>query len=104
MNLTNKQKKRFRAIGHQLRPVVTVASRGLTESVVHEIGRALADHELVKIKFNLGDRNVRDVLLGELIDAVDAVTIQVVGNVALIYRLEESPSPVLSNVLRSGIL
>ena len=104
MNLTNKQKKRFRAIGHQLRPVVTVASKGLTQSVLDEIDRALDDHELVKIKFNIGDRVVRDALLKELIDAVDAATIQTVGSVALIVRLADSPNPVLSNLLRPGML
>ena len=45
--LTPKQKKRFRAIGHTLRPVVTIAEKGLTASVNGEINRALNDHELI---------------------------------------------------------
>ena len=36
--ISQKDKKRFRAIGHHLRPVVTVAGNGLSESVMHEIG------------------------------------------------------------------
>ena len=41
-------KKKFRAIGHHLKPIVTVAGNGLSESVMSEISRALTDHELIK--------------------------------------------------------
>ena len=48
--------KQLRAIGHKLKPVVTVAGNGLSDNVLQEIQRALADHELIKIKVSDGDR------------------------------------------------
>ena len=50
MTTSSADKKYLRSLGHPLKPVVTVAGNGLTESVVTEINRALNDHELIKIK------------------------------------------------------
>ena len=47
---SQQDKKRFRTIGHQLRPVITVGNKGLTEQLMQELERALTDHELIKIK------------------------------------------------------
>ena len=55
MNLSQSQKKQFRSIGHSLHPLVTVATKGLSETVMAEINRALFDHELIKVKFSVGD-------------------------------------------------
>ena len=49
-------KKHLRRLGHKLKPVVIIASRGLTNAVNAEIDRALSDHELIKVKFSAGDR------------------------------------------------
>ena len=43
-------KKHLRRLGHNLKPIVTIANKGLTDSVNAEIERALTDHELIKIK------------------------------------------------------
>ena len=50
MTISSADKKYLRSLGHQLKPVVTVAGNGLTESVVAELDRALSDHELIKVK------------------------------------------------------
>ena len=50
MTLNNADKKRFRAIGHQLKPVITIAEKGLSENIQLELERALNDHELIKLK------------------------------------------------------
>ena len=46
MSASNNDKKKFRTIGHQLKPVVIIAQKGLTENIKEEIDRALTDHEL----------------------------------------------------------
>ena len=51
--------KQLRAIGHKLKPVVTVAGNGLTDAVYAELERALSDHELIKIKLAVGSREAR---------------------------------------------
>ena len=50
MTSSNEDKKHLRRLGHNLKPVVTVAGNGLSENVSAEIARALNDHELIKIK------------------------------------------------------
>ncbi len=100
MSLTATQKKQFRSLGHSLNPVVTVAGNGLTKGVQLEVDRALEDHELIKVKFNVGDREVKKVLINQLCDQVRAEVVQQIGNIALIYRAAEESDPKLSNLLR----
>lgn len=85
MKLTDRQKKYLRALGHRLEPVVMVGQQGLTDGVVAETGRALTDHELIKVRLRLGDRAARDEALDELISRTGAILVQRVGNIALIY-------------------
>jgi RNA-binding protein len=101
MTLSNQQKKQFRAIGHRLRPVVTIAGKGASPSVIKELERAISDHELIKIKLVVGDRTERHSLLAGVNDILGSVTVQQIGNVALIYRASDDQDPTLSNISRS---
>lgn len=98
--LTNPQLKAMRAIAHQLKPVVTVAQNGLSESVSREIDQALERHELIKLKIAVGDREVRQQLSDEICQATGAQRVQSVGNVVVLYRAARKPDPRLSNLLR----
>lgn len=98
------QQKRFRAIGHQLKPIVTIAGNGFSESVVNELNRALNDHELIKVKIHADDRDDRKESVDALLKVTSAELIQRIGNVALIYKPAAKPQPGLSNILRSGVL
>lgn len=100
MTLSNQQKKQFRTIGHSLKPVVTIAAKGTSESVITELERAIRDHELIKIKMVVGDREKRRTTLLEINDLLGSTTIQQIGNMALIYKAAAKPDPLLSNVLR----
>jgi len=92
--------RQLRAIGHRLKPVVTVGSGGLSNAVLAELDRALADHELIKIKLAVGDRDARGHVLDELLSRSGAELIQRVGNTALILRPSPEPDPKKSNLLR----
>ncbi len=100
MSLTPEQKKQYRTIGHNLNPIVTVAGKGLTENIQLEVDRALEDHELIKVKFAVGDREIKKQLIKELCTIVEATVVQEIGNIALIYRPSIDPNPKLSNLLR----
>lgn len=100
MSLNAAKKKHFRTIGHNLKPVVMVADKGLTDGVVEETLRALNDHELIKVKFAIGDREVKQQLMKELVEAVEAEMVQTIGKIALIYKAAAKPNPLLSNLLR----
>ena len=92
--------KQLRAIGHKLKPVVTVAGNGLTDAVYAELERALSDHELIKIKLAVGSRQERAEISREICDRSGAELIQSIGNVALILRRTAQPDPRLSNLIR----
>jgi len=96
--------KRFRAIGHKLKPNVIVAGKGLSESVVSEIKRSLADHELIKIRVNTDDRKDRDETIASIVEQTTSTVIQTIGSVALLYKAAKKPNPKLSNILRSELL
>lgn len=99
MALSNQQKKQFRAIGHGLKPVVTIAGKGISPSVVIELERAINDHELIKIKMVVGDREKRRSTLLEVNEILGSITVQQIGNMALIYKPSDNPDPLLSNVV-----
>jgi RNA-binding protein len=92
--------RQMRAIGHKLHPVVTIAGNGLSDAVRLELERALNDHELIKIKLAVGDRETRDAVLAELIEACGAELVQRIGNTALLLRRSAEPDPRKSNLLR----
>lgn len=100
MSLTPEQKKHFRTLGHNLNPIVMVAGNGLSENIQLEVDRALEDHELIKVKFSVGDRAVKKQMIRELCEIVEAQLVQEIGNIALFYRAAREPNPKLSNLMR----
>lgn len=99
MSLSSESKKRFKALGHNLKPVVTLAGNGLSNTVATELERALEDHELIKIKLAVEDRAERRALIDSVCARCRAELVQIIGKVALIYRPAQKPSPRKSNVL-----
>ncbi|MDG0969031.1 MAG: YhbY family RNA-binding protein [Porticoccaceae bacterium] len=100
MTSSTTDKKHLRRLGHNLKPVVTIASKGLTESVNLEIDRALSDHELIKLKLAVGDRDAKKTMTDEICLSHKAQLIQSIGHVLLIFRASLKPNPKLSNLLR----
>jgi RNA-binding protein len=90
--LTGKQRRHLRGLGHALTPVAHLGKGGITDSFVDALDRALADHELIKIKL-LESASV------DRHDAADAIAArtggevaQVLGNTILLYRArDENP-------------
>lgn len=100
MALDQTRKKQLRAIGHQLKPIVMISERGVSEGVSLELERALEDHELIKVKLGLADPAERREIAAALCDQHRAELVQAVGKVILIYRAAQKPNPKLSNLLR----
>lgn len=96
--ISSDRKKYLRQIGHSLKPVVTVSSNGLSESVLKEIDRALNDHELIKIKLNVSNKKETT---KKLCEKNNAIIIQSIGNVILVIRESIKPNPKLSNLLKN---
>ena len=85
MPLEAAQKKNLRGQAHHLKPVVTVADKGLSESVVAEIERALNDHELIKVKLR-SEREQRKTWILSIATQCKAELVHSIGQVACFYR------------------
>ncbi|MDR9467419.1 YhbY family RNA-binding protein [Marinospirillum sp.] len=103
MSLKGAQKKELRAIGHSLNPVVLVSDDGLSAGVIKEAERALEDHELIKVRFVVGERDERAELIASLAEKLRAEVVQVIGKIGLYYRPARKPNPKLSNILRNSL-
>lgn len=86
MPLNESQRKHLRRLGHDRDPVVLIGQNGLAPGVVAEMDRALGDHELVKVRARVGDRDERDRMLAELARATGSELVQQIGHVGLFYR------------------
>lgn len=96
MKLTNNQKKFLRSKGHSLKPVVMVGQNGLSEAVLLELNLSMKKHELLKIKIRTDNRDEKQTIINEIIQATNATLVQVVGNILLIYYpFDENPKIIL---------
>jgi len=100
MPLSTAQKKQYKAIGHHLRPVLTVVENPPDEGVLAELERALSDHELIKVQLRLEGREARQALALALCQAGRAQAVQMMGKTALLYRKNPKANPSLSNISR----
>lgn len=98
MSLDSQTRKQLKALGHALNPVVTVAGKGLSDGVLEEVRRALHDHELIKVKFAVGDRTVKQQMIAEMCTRCGCELAQQIGHIALVYKKNPQAKLGLSNI------
>jgi len=76
--------KFLRGVSHQIKPVVMVADKGLTENVMNEIEVCLELHELIKIRIRM-DKETRSKFITEILEATGATKIHSIGQVLTIF-------------------
>ncbi|HYJ41532.1 MAG TPA: YhbY family RNA-binding protein [Steroidobacteraceae bacterium] len=86
MELSERQRKYLRGLGHALNPVLLIGNAGVTPAVIAEAKRALHDHELIKVKFRGAERAARDAGLAELAATTESVLLQRIGHTGLYYK------------------
>ena len=86
MNLTERQRKHLRGLGHALKPIVMIGDAGISDSVFAEFSSTILHHELIKVSVRVGDRKARDAMIDELCDRSGATLVQRIGNMALLYK------------------
>jgi len=84
--LTASQNRFLRGQAHELKAMLQVGGKGVTDAVVAEVDTALEHHELIKVKVASEDREARDALIGDLAKRTDAALVQRIGHVAVLYR------------------
>ena len=84
--LTAKDRARLKARAHALEPSVSVGNAGLTRAVIAEVERGLAKHELIKVKVQVDDRELRKQIGDDIGAATDAAVVHRVGKVVILFR------------------
>ena len=65
---------------------MSVGNAGATKAVIAEVDRALAKHELIKVKIQGDDRELRKRIGDDLGAATDAAVVHRVGKIAILFR------------------
>ena len=84
--LTAAQTRFLRGQAHDLKAMLQVGGKGITDALVAEIALALDHHELIKVKVAAADRDDRDGMIDQLIERTGAALVQRIGHTAVLYR------------------
>ena len=84
--LTNAQIRFLRGQAHDLRAMLQVGGKGISEALVVEVDGALEHHELIKVKVAADDRELRDGMIADLAERCGAALVQRIGHTAVLYR------------------
>ena len=88
--LKGSQRKNLRAQAHQLKPLVTIGAKGVTDQLVGSVDIALNDHELIKVKF--GEfKEAKKEISEEIAKATKSELVGLIGNIAIFYRRHPDP-------------
>lgn len=84
--LTSAQTRFLRGQAHDLKAMLQVGGKGITEALVAEVELALEHHELIKVKVGAADRDARDTMIDDLLGRTGAALVQRIGHTAVLYR------------------
>jgi RNA-binding protein len=84
--VTPAERKALKARAHALDPIIHLGGKGLTGAVIAEVDRALAAHELIKVRAGGLERDAREAALAEICAKLDAQPVQHIGKVFVLYR------------------
>lgn len=92
VDLPGYQRKYLRGLAHDLKPVVKVGEKGLTDSVVAAIDAALLVHELIKVR--LHEPEDKKGMANELAAGTGAALCGLIGHTVILYK-EHPEEPVI---------
>lgn len=84
--LTSRQRADLKARAHHLEPLARVGRAGLTDAFIADVDRALAHHELVKVRIDTDDRAERDEAAAILAARTASARVQQVGKILVLWR------------------
>jgi len=85
-DLTGKQRRHLRALGHHLDPLLQIGHEGVTGAVVAQASAQLRRHELVKVRVLESSPLDRREAAEELSARTGAALAQVLGRTFLLYK------------------
>ncbi len=91
MQLTGKQNRYLRGLGHHLKPIVMIGKEEVNDAVISATDEALEIHELIKVKLQDGCLSDRKNVAQALAEATKSAIAQVLGKNILLYRQSKEP-------------
>ena len=79
-------RKQLKARAHALHPLVLVGGKGVTPQVLAEVDRALAAHELIKLRAAGLARQQREAAMAVICAATGAQPVQLIGKMLILFR------------------
>ena len=83
MKITSKQRQYLRGLAHSLNPYIIIGKNGLNSSSIKSIDKSLIDHELIKVRVQVGDKK-------ELASIIEKETscsvVGIIGKILILYR------------------
>jgi len=77
---------------HQLKPVVFVGQKGVTDTLVRAIDEALAFHELIKVKFvEFREKEKKKEIVETIEERTGCAMVGLIGHTAILYRPGADP-------------
>jgi len=93
--LGKSQLNHLRQLAHDIKPIIIIGNKGLTESVLEEIKIALDHHELIKVRVNADDRDNRKEMINQIKQECDAESVITIGHIVGLYKQAKEPKIIL---------
>ncbi len=91
--LTGKQVRYLRGLGHHLTPAIMVGRDGITKPLLAAAEEAILAHELIKVKVQKSSSMDRHEVAEELSHLLLAGIAQIIGNTILLFRKNPELKP-----------
>ena len=83
MIITSKQKQYLRSQAHSLDPYVIIGKYGLSPSSIKSIDKSLTDHELIKVRVQVGDKKALALIVEK---KTSSSIVGIIGKILILYR------------------
>lgn len=98
--MNSAQRNFLRKRAHDLKPIVMVGKQGGDQRVERALDEALSSHELVKLRFQDFQDEIRPIA-ESLASSVDAQVVSIVGHVVIVFRQNKNPEDRLIHIPRT---
>ena len=83
MKLISKERQYLKGLAHSLNPYIIIGKNGLNSSSIKSIDKSLADHELIKVRVQVGDKKKLAPIIEE---KTSCSVVGIIGKILILYR------------------
>lgn len=102
MELSKQQLRSLKSMAHALHPIAWIGQKGLTTQMIEHLDSRIRDHELIKIKIGVDDKQTRRQLAQQICQVLQTTLVQFIGKTATLYRPAQTGEGKHSHLHRSS--